>query len=972
MTVGTLIARLTAVTGPFHREMDGASKKIERLEKTALNASTAIAVGLAAATAAAGVGGVAAIKLAAQWEQAEIAFSTLLRSGEEAKDFLVEMERFAAVTPFELPGIMDASRKLLAFGWNAEAIIPTMTAVGDAVAALGGGEAEISSVVRALGQMRAKGAVAAQEMTRQLAEVGIPAWDYLAETLNTTVPEAMAMVERRAVSASVGISAILQGMTRDFGGAMEIQARTMIGMWSTAKDEMRAVARGIGFYLGEAFNIKGYLSGFIGVMRGWADVVRSAENQAEGFRNLMRMLFPPQTRLAVIALSGAILGTLIPVFNMAAKAIWKATLALAPFMLKGAAIAVTAYLIHDAWTAAGGGIAAVSVFMIRMTAALVGVLGVLSPALRGASQRMFEYANNLAATAKLSRTAAKPIEDQNKTTDKLAGSGTDAAKAQEELGKATEEAAKQAGGNIMAFDQVHRLQEKMAESTASPLDATAGGKFMVEGITMPEINFDLGPLAELGKKWEELSVTLERNQEVLQGVGYVIGGVVMVKIGLLIGKLYTLTAALVTKTSKAVLLWQMHTGAAVSSVTTQIGAFTALIGKWAGLAWAAVKHNASVVGAWLTQKGQALTSLAGQATAFFTLIGNWATLAWAAITSAASVVGAWLTQKGQALASLAAQKPAFLTLIGKWASLAVAATLNAAKMAAAWVIALGPVGWVIATVVALVALIAANWESVRATTQRIWGAVAAFMSSTWEGIRTAAATAWERIRVAIATPIAAVTTWLSQVWGNTRASMGNIWDGISDSATRSWNAIRDTIRNAISAVVADFNSFSSSVSSIFSGIWGSVSGWTNRIVDAIQNMLRWVGLGNAAPTGGTTRTTTSTIAPQLSVPHLAAGGIVRKPTLAMIGEGRHDEAVIPLKRGMGGMGDADAIAAAVYQAVRDAMQAARIEQGGNNAQRQEIVLEVDGVRLGRVVLPSIITEGRRLGMTTLRFEGGSA
>jgi hypothetical protein len=35
-----------------------------------------------------------------------------------------------------------------------------------------------------------------------------------------------------------------------------------------------------------------------------------------------------------------------------------------------------------------------------------------------------------------------------------------------------------------------------------------------------------------------------------------------------------------------------------------------------------------------------------------------------------------------------------------------------------------------------------------------------------------------------------------------------------------------------------------------------------------------------------------------NLPMLAQGGIVTKPTLAMIGEGGHDEAVIPLPRGM--------------------------------------------------------------------------
>ena len=881
MAVGTMIARLIAVTGQFHREMDGAKKKLEKFEKTALAGSAAMAAGMAVATVAATAGGVAAVKLAAQWEQAEIAFTTLLGTAEEAKEFLVELDRFASVTPFELPGIMDASRKLLAFGWHAESVVPTMTAVGDAVAALGGGEAEIASVVRALGQMRAKGAVAAQEVTRQLAEVGIPAWDYLAKAIGTTVPEAMSLVERRAISASVGIKAILEGMTRSFGGAMEKQSRTMIGMWSTAKDEARAIGRGLGAYLAEAFNIKGVLGGFIAAMRGWANIIRGAETNAEGFREILRSTFPPSVRVAIVALAGAVGGTLIPVFLAAGKAIWAAALALAPFMLKGAAIAVTAYLIYRAWSSAGSGIAAVSVFMIRMAAAVVGVFGMLSPALRGVAARINAYADSVAAASVPAAAMAKAAEDAKKQQDNLAQSSMQAAAAQDALGKSTEDAAKQANGGIMAFDQVHRLQEQMANA-ASPLPGMdafePGEKFRVEGIEMPKIDFEIGPLGEMAKAFDNLRTSLASVSPLLEGVGYVIAGIVTAKTVILIAELARLAVTATMTAATVVGAWAIKAAAVVASGAVQIGTFVMLIGKWAALAIAAVANTARIA-------------------------------------------GAWVLQKIQAAASLAVQVPAFVMLIGKWAALAIAATVNAAKMAAAWFIALGPVGWVIATIVALVALIALNWGRVKETTQRIWGTISTFVSDTWADLRS--------------------------------------------SAVRAWDTIRGTICDALATVVDRFNSFKTSVSDIFSGIWDSVTGWVDRIVTSIKGMLRWIGIGGDVSGGGSTATGAGMIMPpgaQLNVPHLATGGIVRKPTLAMIGEGRHSEAVVPLKPGMNFGGDnADAIGAAVYKAVRDAIRVSRIEQG-RESERQEISIELDGAKLGRALVPLLRREGQRTGV----------
>src|SRR5919202_610426 len=115
-------------------------------------------------------------------EQANIGFTTMLGSGEKAQAFLGDLQKFAASTPFELPGLIQTSQQLLAFGFDANKVIPMMTAIGDSVAALGAGPDVMQGITLALGQMQAKGKVSAEEMN-QLAERGIPAWKYLASAI---------------------------------------------------------------------------------------------------------------------------------------------------------------------------------------------------------------------------------------------------------------------------------------------------------------------------------------------------------------------------------------------------------------------------------------------------------------------------------------------------------------------------------------------------------------------------------------------------------------------------------------------------------------------------------------------------------------------------------------------------------------------------------------------------------------------
>ncbi|MDO4428565.1 MAG: tape measure protein [Atopobiaceae bacterium] len=191
-----------------------------------------VTVPLAGAAAAAGA---FALRTASAAETTEISFTTMLGSEEAALSMMEELADFAAHTPFELSGLQTATRQLLAYGFTAGDVIPMLTAVGDATAALGTGQAGIESVTRALGQMQTRGKVSAEEML-QLTEAGIPAWEYLARAIGTDTAGAMEKVTDGAVSASEGIAAITAGMREDFGGMMEEQSRTVEGLFSNLTD----------------------------------------------------------------------------------------------------------------------------------------------------------------------------------------------------------------------------------------------------------------------------------------------------------------------------------------------------------------------------------------------------------------------------------------------------------------------------------------------------------------------------------------------------------------------------------------------------------------------------------------------------------------------------------------------------------------------------------------------------------------
>lgn len=243
MADGKVVIEILGDSSKFASEVskltDTTSKAISSLGSGFSKAGTVLTAAITAPLAIAGVKAAQwASQTAANAEQVDIAFNTML-GPERAKKMIADLVEFAKTTPFEMAGLNKATQQMLAYGFAADDVIPMLTDVGNATAALGAGQQGIDAITRALGQMHGKGTAASQEMM-QLTEVGIPAWEYLAKALHTDVAGAMEMVTKKAVSADVAIAAIRAGMQGDFGGLMIKQSRTLTGVLSNLADAATA------------------------------------------------------------------------------------------------------------------------------------------------------------------------------------------------------------------------------------------------------------------------------------------------------------------------------------------------------------------------------------------------------------------------------------------------------------------------------------------------------------------------------------------------------------------------------------------------------------------------------------------------------------------------------------------------------------------------------------------------------------
>ncbi|MEW5932003.1 MAG: tape measure protein, partial [Bacillota bacterium] len=187
----------------------------------------------------------ATVGYAAKMEEASVAFETMLGSRDKVTSFLKDLEDFEVRTPFELPQLFDLSRLTLAWGWASDQILPTLQAVGDAAFGLGKGVEGAESIIRALGQMRTTGRVTGEEMM-QLTNVGVQAWEILAEKMGTNMERVRKMVERGQLPAEKGIELLIEGMGERFRGMMEKQSRAYLGLMSSIRSQVGRLAGAFG------------------------------------------------------------------------------------------------------------------------------------------------------------------------------------------------------------------------------------------------------------------------------------------------------------------------------------------------------------------------------------------------------------------------------------------------------------------------------------------------------------------------------------------------------------------------------------------------------------------------------------------------------------------------------------------------------------------------------------------------------
>lgn len=169
-----------------------------------------------------------------EFQQLEVAFTTMLGSASEASRLMDQLVKTAATTPFDLQGVANGAKQLLAYGTSADEVNETLVRLGDIAAGL---SIPLGDLVYLYGTTMTQGRMFTQDL-RQFQSRGIDMTGELSKQFGIAKDKVGEFVTAGKVGADAVKQAIVS-MTSEggrFAGLMEKQSHTITGQISNIED----------------------------------------------------------------------------------------------------------------------------------------------------------------------------------------------------------------------------------------------------------------------------------------------------------------------------------------------------------------------------------------------------------------------------------------------------------------------------------------------------------------------------------------------------------------------------------------------------------------------------------------------------------------------------------------------------------------------------------------------------------------
>lgn len=179
-----------------------------------------------------------------EFQQLEVAFKTMLGSEDKANALMQQLVKTAATTPFDLQGVANGAKQLLAYGENVENVNDDLIRLGNIAAGL---SQPLGDIVYLYGTTMTQGRLYTADLN-QFTGRGIPMIRELAKVFGVAEGEVKSLVEAGEVGFPE-VQKVIQNLTNEGGmfyNLMQEQSKTITGQISNIEDAVSTMFNEIG------------------------------------------------------------------------------------------------------------------------------------------------------------------------------------------------------------------------------------------------------------------------------------------------------------------------------------------------------------------------------------------------------------------------------------------------------------------------------------------------------------------------------------------------------------------------------------------------------------------------------------------------------------------------------------------------------------------------------------------------------
>lgn len=211
--------------------------------------------------------------------------------------------------------------------------------------------------------------------------------------------------------------------------------------------------------------------------------------------------------------------------------------------------------------------------------------------------------------------------------------------------------------------------------------------------------------------------------------------------------------------------------------------------------------------------------------------------------------------------------------------------------------------------------LAGIWAGVDKNTNSVWTTLSGWLLNNYKGIKEHGTNWFSGLGTAIKGVWSSTDTDSRSLWQKLASWILNTYKGIKEHGTNWFNGLQTAITGAWNTISSKTGSIWDGIKTKISGVWSgigtTVKDGINKVIDLINGFIKKINSLKVTipkvsiPGGGSIGGGSVSFPKVPTIPRLARGGWVDRPTLAMIGEGREGEIVAPesklieaFKRGM--------------------------------------------------------------------------